>query len=181
LIRKNDSKRKLGLSGVETNESEYGQKLYLPTDDTDWENLLRANLKSFQDKLKLSEKQIMTSENSQKENGIGITKHMLFTSSLFYRIELLQLLVQQREIDKKESEKQIQSGTQDFDEDQYEEAWRQVRILLNIIEYKKPATDKYRPLKVGKAICRSLLAGEDFTYPRDNTFEKFIRDSDFIV
>ena len=52
----------MGLSGVETNESEYGQKLYLPTDDTDWENLLRANLKSFQDKLKLLELEIEKQE-----------------------------------------------------------------------------------------------------------------------
>jgi len=193
------SKRKLGLSEVETNVSEDRNKLYLPENDVEWENLLQKVLQAFiacfndtvrKIKDKEFQKKMMNGAHLPRCAGLDNTSPLyssnyMYSDPLYYKIRILQYLLQHGSVSKDdiqgEIEGDLQSRRHSFDKHTLAHAWYQIIDLIAFSEEAMYNDGYYEICKVGKPIIRALLAN-DYPYPsppRKGIAHKYGRESDY--
>ena len=180
----NQQNQKLRSFDFETNESLDGNTFYLPREDDEWVQLLRNVLDFFVLRLdELRKRSHLQASGASSYFDPFLQPYMVETCTLVYRIKLLEFLLQNHYIEKEKCERLFhQEQIEFFDELQYQEAWQQIRVLLSVVEVYEDEDKNRKIFLIGKAVLRSLLAGEEFPYSGNGTaYRNYIKSSDYLM
>jgi AraC-like DNA-binding protein len=196
----NLSRKKLDLSGVDTNRSDDWKTYYLPNYDPEWIDLLREVMCAFNTSFNDTYRRINNKEFREKmmqggqliqcpglENTSALyNAGYLFYTPLCYKHRIVQSLLQNgsvnEEIIRSNIINEMKSRDRGFNDGGFDHAWLQVYDLIALMEEGNYKDGYYEICKIGKPIIRAILANK-YPYPnpsRKDVAQEFGKDSDYL-